>query len=75
VANSSDTLRMSCPFLLWGCLLAVIYGITFKQLSGINGPFQQLNMINFLVFRVIRNIMFALQLCLSPDSLKVGVRA
>jgi hypothetical protein len=35
----------------------------------VQGPFRMLNMINFLVFRVTRGVLFALEICMaSPDA-------
>ena len=37
----------------------------------VNSPFQMLNMINFLVFRITRGVVFSLELCLAPRADKV----
>eukprot|EP00882_Tetradesmus_deserticola_P028078 GHRQ01031256.1.p1 GENE.GHRQ01031256.1~~GHRQ01031256.1.p1 ORF type:complete len:320 (+),score=90.34 GHRQ01031256.1:903-1862(+) len=63
------------PFICWATMVLSAYGITYIELLLIQGPFRMLNMINFLVFRVTRGVLFSLETCMaSPDSKLIGLR-
>ncbi|KAI8475137.1 MAG: hypothetical protein J3K34DRAFT_517581 [Monoraphidium minutum] len=68
--DSRDTLYLAAPFVAWGAAVVAIYGVTITKLAQVAGPFRMLNMINFLVFRVLRGVVFSLELCLAPDDQK-----
>ncbi|KIY92108.1 hypothetical protein MNEG_15855 [Monoraphidium neglectum] len=59
---------MAAPFLAWGVAVSVIYGITIDRLSKVSSPFRMLNMINFLVFRITRGVVFTLELVLAEGA-------
>jgi hypothetical protein len=70
--NSRDVYRIVTPLGLWGTMIIIVYGVTVSSLYAIRNPFQELNMINFLVFRITRGVLFALEMCAAhTDEIKV----
>ncbi|WIA17635.1 hypothetical protein OEZ85_014441 [Tetradesmus obliquus] len=74
VRNSRDAYIVAAPYVLWAFLIIFAYLLTIVELKSVQGPFRMLNSINFLVFRVTRGVLFALEICMAPDAASMALR-